>query len=258
MNCIFCKENSDSSISKEHIIPESLGNSEHILPKGVVCDRCNSYFAIKIEKELLNQPYFRYIRFAQDIFSKKGKAIPGLAFIGHPKGGIIDIYRDSDGIFINVSSPEIADVIVSEKVNKLYILRLTEPFADNVALSRLLGKMAIEALTKKILHIEGWETEIIDKSELDPLRSFVRYGPGKIKFWKYSQRLLYSPTHLFKTESDELYEVLHEYTFHYSEKNELFFIIAIFGVEYAINLSSPEIDSYSQIIRSNSDRSLLY
>jgi hypothetical protein len=29
--------------------------------------------------------------------------------------------------------------------------------------------------------VEGWEEEIIDKAELDPLRHFARYGPGKIK-----------------------------------------------------------------------------
>ena len=53
MICLFCKENSTNSISVEHIIPESLGNKEHILPKGIVCDKCNQYFAIKLEKPLL-------------------------------------------------------------------------------------------------------------------------------------------------------------------------------------------------------------
>ena len=62
MNCLFCKQNTDNSKSVEHIIPESLGNKEHILPRGLVCDNCNQYFAIKIEKPLLEQPYFRNIR----------------------------------------------------------------------------------------------------------------------------------------------------------------------------------------------------
>lgn len=42
MRCIFCKRNSNSSRSVEYIIPESLGNEEHVPPPGVVCDACNN------------------------------------------------------------------------------------------------------------------------------------------------------------------------------------------------------------------------
>jgi hypothetical protein len=73
MRCIFCKHNSDNSTSIEHIIPESLGNTEHILPQGIVCDSCNNYFAGKIEKPLLETDYFLYARFEQFIPSKKGR-----------------------------------------------------------------------------------------------------------------------------------------------------------------------------------------
>jgi len=38
MRCIFCMNDSSDSRSKEHIIPESLGNEAHILPRGIVCD----------------------------------------------------------------------------------------------------------------------------------------------------------------------------------------------------------------------------
>lgn len=53
MNCLFCKRDSSTSRSVEHVIPESLGNKEYVLPRGMVCDKCNQYFAIKIEKPLL-------------------------------------------------------------------------------------------------------------------------------------------------------------------------------------------------------------
>ena len=75
MICIFCHKDSSSSTSEEHIIPESLGNKEHYLPKGYVCDECNHYFAIKIEKELLSQPYFVSLRFRNEILTKKGKLV---------------------------------------------------------------------------------------------------------------------------------------------------------------------------------------
>jgi len=58
MNCIFCHKASDVSKSIEHIVPESLGNKRTVLWKGAVCDECNNYFATKVEKPLLDQPYF--------------------------------------------------------------------------------------------------------------------------------------------------------------------------------------------------------
>jgi len=50
MRCLFCKCPSDDSKSVEHIIPETLGNADHVLPRGTVCDKCNNYFSRKIEK----------------------------------------------------------------------------------------------------------------------------------------------------------------------------------------------------------------
>lgn len=73
--CIFCHKDSSTSKSVEHIIPESLGNKEHILPKGYVCDACNNYFSVKIEKELLAQPYFVSMRRRNDIRTKKGNYV---------------------------------------------------------------------------------------------------------------------------------------------------------------------------------------
>lgn len=52
--CIFCNQDSTESKSIEHIIPESLGNDELILDKGIVCDKCNNYFSREIENPVLN------------------------------------------------------------------------------------------------------------------------------------------------------------------------------------------------------------
>lgn len=75
MQCIFCHKDSSTSKSVEHIIPESLGNKHHYLSKGYVCDDCNHYFAVKIEKELLAQPYFVSMRSRNGILTKKGKHV---------------------------------------------------------------------------------------------------------------------------------------------------------------------------------------
>ena len=50
--CIICQQHhSDETV--EHIVPRSLGNIHYILPKGMVCQRCNQRFS-KYEYEVLN------------------------------------------------------------------------------------------------------------------------------------------------------------------------------------------------------------
>lgn len=73
MRCIFCKTDSSHSVSVEHIIPESMGNADHVLPRGAVCDGCNGYFARKIEGPLLAAPVFRQLRFGMQIANKRGR-----------------------------------------------------------------------------------------------------------------------------------------------------------------------------------------
>lgn len=83
MRCIFCRANSSTSRSREHIIPESLGNEEHILPPGVVCDRCNNYFAREVKKPFLNSPGIELLRFNQGLENKKGR-VPSITGIIYP------------------------------------------------------------------------------------------------------------------------------------------------------------------------------
>jgi hypothetical protein len=64
--CIFCRDNTTASRSVEHVIPEPLGNTTLTLPPGVVCDKCNHYFARKIEKPLLESAEIIALRFSPE------------------------------------------------------------------------------------------------------------------------------------------------------------------------------------------------
>lgn len=57
----------------EHIIPESLGNTDHVLLIGAVCDWCNQYFSRKIERPLLESPMFRLLRADRRVPNKRGR-----------------------------------------------------------------------------------------------------------------------------------------------------------------------------------------
>ncbi|WP_207514621.1 HNH endonuclease [Longitalea luteola] len=260
MICIFCKKTSDNSKSVEHIIPESLGNKAHVLPRGIVCDDCNQYFAIKIEKEVLEQDYFKYARAINGIKSKKNHFIPTTGILLHPAGGKVDVFYSEEGIDISLRNNETyINLVASGAVNKIFIPAYPEPDPRNIYFSRFICKVALEALALKFHQFNGWEADIIDKKELDPLRHFARFGPGKIQFWHYHERKLYPPSQLFTapTVYNEPYEVLHEFDFHYSQTRELFFIMVIMGVEYAINMGGPEIDTYIIELENNGGKSFL-
>ncbi len=76
MRCLFCKQDSSISKSVEHIIPESLGNTTYVLPRGVVCDKCNNYFSRKIEQPFLDSVEMKAMRFREAIPNKRGRVPP--------------------------------------------------------------------------------------------------------------------------------------------------------------------------------------
>lgn len=52
--CIFCLRSDRTFCSTEHVIPQSLGNDELVLPVGWVCDSCNQHFGTEIEAKALH------------------------------------------------------------------------------------------------------------------------------------------------------------------------------------------------------------
>ena len=71
--CIYCLNDNGTFTSEEHIVPESLGNSDTVLPKGFVCDTCNNEVLSGLDTELLK---FDPIAFLKTVFmphTKDGK-----------------------------------------------------------------------------------------------------------------------------------------------------------------------------------------
>ena len=242
MRCIFCKIESNNSKSVEHIIPESLGNKDHVLGKGVVCDNCNQYFATKVEKPLLDTMYFKHVRHRNDIESKKRK-IPKIDGV---IGGRVELGRDTEGnSFIDVSDKNILDGIISGRIKHMIIPKIDDPVPNDKNMSRFLAKVALEILTLKFFPNEGWNEEIVDKKELDLLRNYARYG-NKPKYWEYNQRRIYEDSERFfnPSISDVPHEILHEVDVRFLREGQLFLILVIMGIEYVINFTNPEIIEY--------------
>lgn len=77
--CLFCKSEINSFLSVEHIFPESLGNKEKILPKGIVCDKCNNGVLSFLDSELANFDIILFFRTFYGIETKKGN-VPQASF----------------------------------------------------------------------------------------------------------------------------------------------------------------------------------
>lgn len=212
MHCIFCKKDSSGSRSVEHIIPESLGNTEHILPREIVCDACNQYFSLKVEKPVLGSGTFRFLRSKMSIPSKKGR-IP--------------------------SDPELDRLELPE-------YRVT---------GRFLGKIGLEALASRIDHLPEWQKEVVEKTELDEIRYYSRFDRGPD--WPFSYRPIYRADTIFQ-DKKEIFEVLHEYDLLYTKEMELYIVVVLFGVEFALNLGGPELDGYYKWLKAHNFSSPLY
>lgn len=248
MKCIFCKCLSDNSKSIEHIIPESLGNKEHYLPKGIVCDSCNNYFAVKIEKPLLELHYFRSVRFRNDIESKKGRLTLDKGIMG----GIVSVGKDAQGLHIMAENPTVAKGIVNGSIKHMILPFNSEPESNDINVSKFLCKAALESLIYRVGPVQEWLDEVTEHPQLDTIRNYVRYG-NKPSFWEYHQRRIYQEGDEFFNEnvSKEPYEILHEFNFIYSDEGELFYVLVIMGIEFAVSLSSVEISGYRKWLIQN-------
>jgi hypothetical protein len=261
MRCIFCKEDTAGSISTEHIIPESLGNCEHILGPGIVCDKCNQYFGTHIEKPLLEEPWFVHARHRALIASKKGHIPPisglhlqscSLVEFGYHKGvRVIYPSRPED-------SPRFVATITSRSGGTIIVPVPSDP--EPRLLSCFLAKVAIEALAQRLQGVPRGIEEILQNDALEPLRRYARLGTTP-SMWPFHTRTIYPEDQVLHEEGYGDYEVLHEYTFLYPSlplSDSLYFVLALLGVEYAVNMDRPDTEEYEDWLATNSGASPLY
>ena len=153
---------------------------------------------------------------------------------------------------------EAARAIASRTATKMLVPTVGASPAT-LLFSRFLGKVAVEAMAAKLIE-NGPEMmdEFIDDEQVDQLRNYARYGTMG-KTWPFSERTIYAPDSVFPEdgENDE-HEVLHEWLFMSTEHHEMYFVLAILGVEYAINMGGPEIEGYELWLKANPGKSPLY
>lgn len=260
MNCIFCKENSTDSINLEHIIPESLGNKNYILERGIVCDKCNNYFATKIEKILLDIDYYVSLRARNYIKNKRGK-IPTERIIFHGSDCISEIKRPKNTDILYIVSNDLnyfEKIINGKNKNMSFSVELMPPF-ENYYVSRFLAKVAVEVLALRLkVHPQGLDY-LINEIQFDVIREYARYGK-RYENWPYYVRKIYEEDTLFESidHPKVILDRLFEFTIFSTDNCECYLVLIFKGIEYTINIGCPEITSYLNWLIDNNNVSPLY
>jgi hypothetical protein len=252
MRCVFCKLDSTSSRSVEHIIPESLGNEDHVLKRGIVCDGCNNYFSREVEKPFLEYAGLRILRFNQWLPSKRGRIpdIKGVVGLNIP----VTVSRDDNSTSI-IFPEEAIGRLKASKGGTLYLPR-EGPIPEGRIVSRFLAKVALEAFVQRCGGTAEAAALTRDERQLDPLRDHARRGTTIL--WPTHARRVYDEDAMAVDPDGTLYQVVHEFDFLITEKSEWFFVLAIFGYEFAINIAGPAIDGYTDWLAAHQNDSPLY
>lgn len=261
MRCLFCKKDSSATKSIEHIIPESLGNSTFVLPIGYVCDKCNNYFAREVEKPFLDQFDMRLLRFHEAVPNKK-KKIPRITgmFSSTPVTIHKDLINGEIVTGIDISPDLFHKIADTTDEMQLVVPALVESHLpkQGAITSRFLAKIALEALAERLKGPDGGLDYLIDHQQLDLIRNHARMGTTKE--WPCNIRRIYATDAQwqFSNSGDETSQVIHECDFLFPNidekclngneciQDELYFIVALWGIEFAINMVGPEIEGYQQ------------
>ena len=136
----------------------------------------------------------------------------------------------------------------------LYIKVPDKP--DEKLMSRFLAKVSIEGLVERLRKLPSWEEEYFNDEQFTCLRNFARRGE-RPKHWPFHQREIYHEDTLHH-DNEQQFQLLHEWDFLHTDRGEMYFVICLFGQEYAFNLGGPEISGYKRWLRQNNSASPLY
>jgi len=253
--CIFCKSESSDSRSVEHIIPESLGNTKQILPPGVVCDKCNNYFAVNVEKPFFELEAIKLLRFHESVPNKRNK-IPSTKALLYPNIEVtINKFIRNGEIYSTVEVPsEEFENILSQGENTI-IFNTDAPISQSSVVSRFVGKVALEVMAQRLVnHQEGLEY-LANEPQFDILRDHVRKGSSID--WPINIRRIYETGKNWGSQEDFV-QVIYEYDILVTDDNEYFFVMALFGLEFVINYGGPEIDGYVKWLEINKNECFLH
>lgn len=169
--CLFCKSISNSFQSAEHVFPESLGNREKTLPKGVVCDRCNNGVLSVVDAALTSFGPIAFMKTMNGVRGKDG-SIPTASLanmkISNSTGSNIKIELDS------LSSKHYEKTEEGFRIHMMGPQRMTDKTLKLIA--RALYKIGLE-----LMYLDHGR-EFVHQTRFDEIRDIVL---GRVDFSGY-------------------------------------------------------------------------
>lgn len=226
--------------------------------------------AREVEKPLLEREDMRLLRFQEEVPSKKNK-FPQLAgnWDGIPVAVKKEIHNGEVVPSIGMPPELLVKLILHpqdhyQMIVPAYTDALLPP--EDTITSRFIGKIALEALAQRLSPLDNGLDELIDDKQFDPIRNHVRRGSPKT--WPCHIRRIYSHHKAWVDNDGETYQIIHESDFlmpGVSAHNEtepvqaeLYFVVALWGVEFAINLGGPYIEGYQAWLQEHDNASPLF
>lgn len=237
--CIFCLDESESFNTIEHIVPESLGNTDDII-KGAICDKCQNYFGREIENFVLTKTPFAFWRTIYRTKTKQGKdPFFNMTLYQRHNNKLSNFHPFSDNNVIIHPAYAFDESIIEAEINNKEILEKIQNGEKNqfnlvltpkilAYMGRFLGKIALEYWFK-------FYGENVFEERFNELRYYARYGTTNAMWpifnWKLADNLL-----IYEYISKDLQEhTLYRYGYGKIVKNDnLIFVFDIGTERYGI------------------------
>jgi len=223
--CIWCRgEPPNTTFNVSHVLPECVGNeNQQVLPKGIVCMRCNNYFGTKVEPALLRDPLFHimavFLRLAdpEDMNAFRDRVFDA----EHPP---VESVKRNLGYDMEVSPMNLSLSIryeIKGQLSKSYSRK------ELTLLSRAVHKIAFETLAWAIF-VKGLNEDIdVFDYRFDIIRKWSREGQPQNSVRPVIRRQAF-------------YEIEHKWGFRLWRRGDSLAIeLNLFGDWYAVSLTSP-------------------
>jgi hypothetical protein len=124
---------------------------------------------------------------------------------------------------------------------------------NTTIISRFVAKIALESLALRLSEHDGGLEYLIDESNYDPIRDYVRLGNKEN--WPCNIRRIYNIDKLWQDNMGTQYQVVHESDFLLIPVDDSvdilkdnpvlaysYFVFSLFGLEFVINMAGPDTD----------------
>jgi hypothetical protein len=175
----------------------------------------------------------------------------------------VEIRRGAEGR-ITIDGFPLLEILVSREVKEhisdvgggKFVFPALSPLPTGPTVSRFLAKAALETMAERLVAHQGGVDYLVDEVQLDSIRDHARRGTHRQ--WPFNVRRIYEEDHRWVDSEGRAIQLVHESDIFKTATNEWYFILALFGLEFAINYGGPFVEGYQRWLSEHHGISPLY